>query len=224
MQPSVLRHGNTWRMWYSTYGRKPRVTGLATSRDGIRWEKYHENPVLPLGAPGEWDDYSAFQPCVVEQDGWFHMLYNCSCKTNPTGYRIGDTWSEDGIVWTKSPQNPIIQPGPRGSWDADKVSCPTLLRVGRNAFHLYYSGARNPTATYEGIGLICARLEKNSTTPHEPTHRLCKKPSGRSAPYTCARPERVELKMSQRLSAVRYGCVCEDCSRVWTVRLNTNRR
>ncbi len=159
MQPSVLKTGDTWRMWYSTYGRKPRVTGCATSTDGIHWNKHAANPVLPLGSPGEWDDYSAFQPAVFEQDGCFHMIYTGSCKANETGYRLGYAWSKNGLSWTKSPQNPIVAPGAKGAWDGGKISCPTLLRTGPRTFNIYYSGARTPTATYEGIGLVRAQLE-----------------------------------------------------------------
>ena len=160
MQPCVLKTGDTWRMWYSTYGRKPRVTGYAMSADGIHWTKHPANPVFPLGPAGAWDDYSAFQPSVIEQDGCFHMVYTGSSKTNETGYRLGYAWSRDGLRWTKSPLNPIISPGAQGAWDGGKVSCPTLVRSGTDTFNIYYSGARTPTATYEGIGFVRAKLEK----------------------------------------------------------------
>jgi hypothetical protein len=115
---------------------------------------------LPLGRSGEWDDYSAFQPAVLEQDGCFHMIYTGSCRTNETGYRLGYAWSKDGLSWTKSPQNPIVAPGGKGLWDGGKISCPTPLRTSADTFNIYYSGARSPTATYEGIGLLRARLKK----------------------------------------------------------------
>ena len=160
MQPRILRTDDRWLMWYSTYGRKPRVTGYATSRDGIRWDKYGKNPVLPLGKPGAWDDYSAFQPFVFRQDGRFHMIYNGSSRRSPTGYRWGYAWSSDGIAWTKSPDNPIFVPGSKGAWDGGKVSCPTLVRTGPDTFDIYYCGAQAPAATYLGIGLVRARLAK----------------------------------------------------------------
>jgi predicted GH43/DUF377 family glycosyl hydrolase len=160
MQESVLKLGDFWRMWYSTYERKPRVTGTATSKDGIHWTKYEGNPVFLLGNPGEWDDYSAFQPNVFFQDGLFHMIYTGSSKANPTGYRTGYAWSKDGIDWTKSPENPVFGPGPAGSWDGGKVSCPTVLRTGPDTFNIYYSGASAPKGTYSGIGLVQARLHR----------------------------------------------------------------
>jgi predicted GH43/DUF377 family glycosyl hydrolase len=161
MQPSVVRLGETWYMWYATYSRgKARNTGLATSADGIRWTKHEGNPVLVVGEDGAWDDYSAFQPYVFRQDGYFHMIYTGSSKRNKTGYRWGYAWSEDGIRWTKSPDNPIFVPGPAGSWDGGKVSTHQPLRTGPRTFDIYYSGAPEPGHTYVGIGLVRAELRK----------------------------------------------------------------
>ena len=159
MQESVLKIDDKWYMWYSTYGgNKPRVTGTATSKDGINWTKYEGNPVLPLGKPGEWDDYSAFQPYVFYQDGYFHMIYTGSSRENGTGYRCGYALSEDGIQWVKSPDNPIIIPGQEGAWDAGKVSTYVICRTGVDTFNIYYCGAPSPDATYIGIGMVQGQL------------------------------------------------------------------
>ncbi len=160
MQESVLKIGRLWLMWYSTYEGKPRVTGMATSQDGIHWTKYGCNPVLPLGAPGEWDDYSAFQPEVFRRDGYYHMLYTGSNKQNPTGYQWGYALSKDGIHWSKSPDNPILTPGGSGMWDSGKICCHTILPTGPGRFNIYYGAAPTPKDTYRGIGLVRARLVK----------------------------------------------------------------
>ncbi|MFC1714205.1 hypothetical protein ACFL6S_11070 [Candidatus Poribacteria bacterium] len=161
MQESVLKIDDQWYMWYSTYGgRKPRVTGMATSKDGINWSKHEDNPVLPLGKPGEWDDYSAFQPYVFYQDGYFHMIYTGSSKEVGTDYACGYALSEDGIHWVKSPDNPIIGPGPEGAWDAGKVSTHVVWRTGSDTYNIYYNGAPSPGATYVGIGLVQGQLMK----------------------------------------------------------------
>jgi len=167
MQPSVLKVGDQWTMWYSTYGRKPRVTGMATSTDGVHWTKHEQNPVLPLGKPGAWDDYSAFQPWVFRQDGHFHMLYTGSSRENRTGYRTGHAWSRDGFHWTKSPDNPIFVPGANGAWDGGKVSGHVLHRTGPGTYNIYYSAARTPGATYLGHGLVRGRLERAASRQRE---------------------------------------------------------
>ena len=162
MQESVLKLGpRKWCMWYSTYSGKPRVTGLATSTDGVHWTKHKGNPIFLTGKPGQWDDYSAFQPSVFRQDGYFHMIYTGSNAKNKTGYRAGYAWSKDGIHWTKSPDNPVFVPGPKGAWNAGKVSCHQIDRAGPGAYRVYFAGAPAPRATYIGIGVVRARLQKS---------------------------------------------------------------
>jgi sucrose-6-phosphate hydrolase SacC (GH32 family) len=44
----VLKEGDTWRMWYTGYdGTRNglKMLGLATSQDGLRWERYPTNPI-----------------------------------------------------------------------------------------------------------------------------------------------------------------------------------
>jgi beta-1,2-mannobiose phosphorylase / 1,2-beta-oligomannan phosphorylase len=163
MQESILRINDLdWRMWYSTYEKvpkKPRVTGYATSTDGIHWTKFKDNPMFELGEKGTWDDFSTFQPCVFQQDGYFHMLYTGSSKTNPTGYKFGYAWSKDGIAWTKSLQNPLFV-GVAGDWDGGKVTGHEVFRTGPNTYNIYYTGAVTPTAPKVAIGLIQAKLIK----------------------------------------------------------------
>ncbi len=170
MQESVRKRGpGQWLMWYSTYGRKPRVTGLATSVDGVRWTKHQGNPVLTLGEHGQWDDYSAFQPWVFHRDGYYHMVYTGSAKQSPTRYQFGYAWGRDGITWQKSPDNPIFKPSDeKGAWDAGKVSMHVLFETGDDTFNIYYSGASSPEATYGGIGLIRARLARATLPGHPP--------------------------------------------------------
>jgi predicted GH43/DUF377 family glycosyl hydrolase len=160
MQESILRLGEAdWRMWYSTYQKKPRVTGYATSTDGIRWTKHEANPIFVVGEKGTWDDFTAFQPTVFQQDGYFHMLYTGSDATDPIGYKWGYAWSKDGISWTRSPKNPLFV-GVKGEWDGGKVTGHEVFRTGPNTYNIYYTGAAATNAPKRGIGLIQARLEK----------------------------------------------------------------
>jgi len=58
--PSVLREGDGYRMWYSSYFNGNNGLGgiaLATSKDGLSWTREHGGrPVLPLGPEGAFDD------------------------------------------------------------------------------------------------------------------------------------------------------------------------
>ncbi|MCU0435894.1 MAG: T9SS type A sorting domain-containing protein [Bacteroidia bacterium] len=79
-EPSVLKIGNTYHMWYSminSWAIENFVVGYASSTDGINWIKHNANPVLPLGGFGAWDRYWAAHPGVVynAQNGDLFMYY-----------------------------------------------------------------------------------------------------------------------------------------------------
>ncbi|MGL5890688.1 MAG: T9SS type A sorting domain-containing protein [Bacteroidia bacterium] len=93
-EPSVIKIGNTYHMWYSminSWAIENFSVGYATSADGINWTKYSGNPVLPLGGLGTWDRYWSAHPGVVynPQNGDLFMYYTGRDSTifpNITGY------------------------------------------------------------------------------------------------------------------------------------------
>ena len=80
-QPTCIMHNDTLKMWYEVAsGLTPSDTVLrgrihyAWSLDGINWTKYGGNPVLDVGAPGEWDDEWLDTPEIL-WDGKEFKLY-----------------------------------------------------------------------------------------------------------------------------------------------------
>lgn len=87
------------------------MIGLATSTDGLTWEKYRDPsmdtsanqfsesaPILRAG-PG-WDSSAAWTPNVFQtEDGWM-MIYNAFGS-------LGLAFSEDGLQWSKYEDNPV---------------------------------------------------------------------------------------------------------------------
>jgi len=103
---SILFFDNTYHMYYDAYTEfKDWAFGYATSPDGITWEKHPNNPILELGAPGEWDSYWISDAFVVNADTIFHMWY--TGRKEGGQFRIGHATSPDGIEWTKDPDNPV---------------------------------------------------------------------------------------------------------------------
>jgi len=94
--------------------------GHATSTDGIVWEKDPANPVLTRGADGEWDDLSLMATTVIHDGSGYRMWYQAEGQTTE-GFWVGYATSPDGSVWTKHPDNPIMAPGPPGTFDAGGV-------------------------------------------------------------------------------------------------------
>ena len=133
--PNVLFDGTQYHMWYGGNGR----IGYATSFDGIVWEKYPDNPVLDLGAPGTWDDASVGTPTVLFDGTKYQMWYTGSDVSKPYPHRIGYATSFDGIVWETHPANPVLDVGPIGTWEDWYVGSPIVLFDGTQ-YQMWYKG------------------------------------------------------------------------------------
>jgi len=123
VSPSVVIYNGIWYMWYHS-GKYPHYQiGLATSKDGVYFEKYRNNPVLKPGLMGCWDSLAVNAPEVIVIDGLFYMYYS------GYGYlkkSIGLAISRDGITWKKFPGNPILNPEER--WEGNRLQSPTILK------------------------------------------------------------------------------------------------
>lgn len=103
---TVLFYDSSYHMYYDGQGESVKwAFGYATSLDGITWTKDSNNPILELGAPGQWDDYRISDPFVVKSDTIFHMWYSGRSKNSQ--FRIGHAASSDGIEWIKDTDNPV---------------------------------------------------------------------------------------------------------------------
>lgn len=131
-------------MWYSGENSNGYVDniGLATSTDGLSWSRNPSNPVLTVGAAGQWDANSVNEAWVIQENGEYKMWYsgqlyytNGSIRTISIGYAT----SPDGVSWTKFNGNPIFTPGPTGSWDDLNVWRPIVIHSGAG-YTMYYRG------------------------------------------------------------------------------------
>lgn len=99
--PHVIKTATGYAMYYAGFSRTGRPVGkigLATSADGVRWEKQAE-PVLAAGET--WEGRGLTQVRVVPRgDGWL-MLYRASGKNPASDMGIGLAYSKDGRAWTK---------------------------------------------------------------------------------------------------------------------------
>jgi predicted GH43/DUF377 family glycosyl hydrolase len=131
LNPSVVRRDGRFYNFYSGYDGATWHTGLAESTDGLQWEKL--GPVLSPSA-GSWEgDYIAANGAALDVDGEF--LYWYQAGRTP---RIGLARSRYGRTWSKCPE-PVLDLGPRGSWDERGVADPYVIRV-EGRFYMYYLG------------------------------------------------------------------------------------
>lgn len=133
--PTVVQDGpNDYKMWYSGW----RSIWLATSSDGLNWTKHLDAPVLRPGLSGAWDDAQVYAPQVVAGSGGYEMWYTAEdwATSEP---RIGYAWSDDGLNWTRSPDNPVLT-GTTDTWEEGEVACPAVIREGTTDYKTWYRG------------------------------------------------------------------------------------
>lgn len=137
----VIRDGPTYKMWYGGGYSPPfgQGIGYATSTDGLNWTKYGEGPIF--ASEGEnWTYYIIF-PTILKEGSVYRMWYS-GCKPDENGRSrcaIGYATSINGINWTRDPSNPVLVPGPTGSWDNWGVLGPSVLNESGN-LEIWYSG------------------------------------------------------------------------------------
>jgi predicted GH43/DUF377 family glycosyl hydrolase len=149
----VLKEDDLYKMWYHSWDGFHRRIGYATSKDGLRWNKYPGNPVLDVGQPGTWDASQLAGPTVIKMGGVYYMWY-MGLSEKDDGWRIGLATSADGIHLSKYPGNPVFKPGPRGTWEEWGVGTGGIIWDG-TYFHLWYSGFNRNISP--GVGYASSR-------------------------------------------------------------------
>lgn len=122
-RPHVLEVDGRWYMWYTGQNRERQsgAIGLATSADGLRWERAGAGPVLEPA--GGWEKSSLMCPHVLHEQGRFRMWYSGGEKYEPDA--IGYAESDDGIHWRREPTNPVLRP--QGGWESDRATAACIV-------------------------------------------------------------------------------------------------
>lgn len=142
--PAVLLEDKMYKMWY--VGRDYAFNiNSAISVDGVHWYTFQGNPILEPGPPGSFDDGFTWGGTVIKVDSIYRFYYGGFTSSGRGS--IGLATSRDGINWTKFSGNPVMSPGPAGSWDDDAVHSPNVFRDHRGIYQMYYSGNGLPSAS-----------------------------------------------------------------------------
>ena len=146
---------NIYKMWYSAGEQyEPDAIGYATSRDGISWKKFSNNPIFSCNKTNRWEQAKVTACQVIKRNNDHLMLYIGFMNVDYA--QIGMARSKDGISgWERFKDNPIIKPGM--AWDSSAVYKPYAI-PDNNRWLLYYNGRRNGheqigIAIHEGIDL-----------------------------------------------------------------------
>jgi predicted GH43/DUF377 family glycosyl hydrolase len=140
--PNIIKDGSTYKMWYNFGGE----IHYATSTNGINWSYTSFSPVL-TGTASSWDSQGVYWPWVIK-DGSTYKMWYAGTNSSTSNLKIGYATSSDGITWTKSDSNPIINPGSSGQWDSRSVMRPMVIKDG-SAYKMWYNGTQGENTGYE---------------------------------------------------------------------------
>ncbi|MDR1877589.1 MAG: T9SS type A sorting domain-containing protein [Flavobacteriaceae bacterium] len=110
--PSVIKDEGVFKMYYASTGldKKGRIM-MATSTDGVNWDKKAQ-PVLDVNpVAGSWDGFFLDCPEVIKDNTGYKMYYFAQPGDDPLQSAIGLATSTDGINWVRHPSNPVLVSG-----------------------------------------------------------------------------------------------------------------
>jgi uncharacterized repeat protein (TIGR01451 family) len=158
LDPTVIKEGSTYHMWYWGYDGVTDRIGHATSSNGTAWTKDSANPVLDIGSPGGWDWLHVYGPSVMRYNNTFLMWY--SGETLPEAWQTGYALSPDGSAWTRGKM--LIPEGAAGAFDANSADYPSVIADG-DQFKVWYSGL-NASGVYN-VGYATAEVCSAAAAP-----------------------------------------------------------
>lgn len=161
LKPSVIKDGNIYRMAYAAIDKKEIMRiGVATSRDGRSWQKYHDNPVIDPEPEG-WDAGSIEDPHLIRIGDKYYIAYAARDKRG--NYRIGLGVSEDGEHYSKRPK-PILGLGNKGSFEEKFVAGPYILYESSRKIVMYYHGRDSEDKERISLAYLATNFQRNTTS------------------------------------------------------------
>lgn len=106
------------------------------------WVK-QKQPVLNVGAFGEWDDLMVDCPCVFLKEPNKYGLFYTGHAIKNSNWGIGFATSDDLVVWQKYKKNPVINSVNKKNI-CEKIDAAAVVKY-KNAYFLFFESASHPT-------------------------------------------------------------------------------
>jgi predicted GH43/DUF377 family glycosyl hydrolase len=148
--PSVIRFGEAYLLYYSLPAETGWTLGIARSTNLVDWEKV--GVVLPGGGC---EQRGIAAPAAWVRNGRVHLFY----QTYGNGPKdaICHAWSDDGLHFTRNPENPVFAPA--GSWTSGRAIDAEVFPVGDRLF-LWFA-TRDPAMKVQMQGVAAAPLDSD---------------------------------------------------------------
>lgn len=125
---SIMINGIVYLYYSAVCTTCDRSICLATSKDGIHFNKFEKNPII-IGGGSE----------IVVKDGKFYLYYWQPARRG-SGFEIHLSTSRDGLHFKKASSDPVLPVGQEGSWDSHTVETPRIFKE-KNLYYMIYCGS-----------------------------------------------------------------------------------
>jgi predicted GH43/DUF377 family glycosyl hydrolase len=147
----VIKSGNDILLYYSGYPVESQELGtviangeigLASSTDGITFERVNSNPILTRGTQDAKDFNALFSPTVIYDNGTYYMLYTGWCIDNCNDPFIGllGATSSDGINWVKQQEPILFGDQVNLEWVGFTLAEADLVKGPNGKYYLFFTG------------------------------------------------------------------------------------
>ena len=145
---AVIYHDGQFHMFYNGISGWPAhvQVGYATSPNGENWTRMSDEPVFT----GEGIDYTGVSifvsSVVVAEDGtWMLYFYTIDTGNFSGPGKIGRATASTPFGPFVADPEPVLLPGPEGSWDEHAVLNPSVVQTD-DGYAMYYDGNRGDSA------------------------------------------------------------------------------
>jgi len=152
-QPWLLEHEGKYYNFYNAANGNIEQLGMATSKDLLKWKRYEQNPVIPVGAKGSFNEsFSSDAKVFWDKDHWVAFFFG----VGQDGAHIMAAFSRDLYHWTVDPE-PLYKAGgnPSGldGQYAHKISL--VWNPSKESYYMFYCAVDKENR--RGIGLITSK-------------------------------------------------------------------
>lgn len=153
--PCVIKDGASYLMWYWGDNDLTDINriGLATSNDGINWQRSGLDGHVMSSDPNTWweNGEGVGSPEVIKTETGYKMVYHAA--DNMEIIRVGVAESSDGITWNKG-NSPAVDVGMENAWESKGVVPGSIVKTSVGLM-LWYLGLDADETMKFGLAVTC---------------------------------------------------------------------